>query len=826
MEAIFDKKTGKKLGEFLPSTAGFRISSLNLPASWEYIYQNRDVLMKVDQFGPVYAQMDPPGDVQMFRRESGQKFSNWIVWIKKEGGEPFNNFFRPHANSVKQNDEPQNLNIEFLPEKAIYSFENDGLFVKTEFAIPLKGREIAMRFTLKNKGSKDEKLRICPFLMPYVNQAQLAPWDKNEWYLRTGYGIEGESSIFWTNLLNPAGNREKRRTMTLVTETAGLKSVEISREKFLGCGSEYCPQGAIDGKLNIDADKAGKYCDFLDQTQIYSYLPVYAMEYEWTLKAGESRELVQTLSMPGIQTDGEMPSLNVVLKTANWKKDFDKKANECKDYFDNLFKTNVIKTPDELFNYYTNYWVPLQLNWVASLDRGWPSGMRGTRDSAQDYAALIYTDPKSCREVLCTLLSCQRTDGWFPRQYSALGRKGNHDLRPYVDGGAFLLELFYNYIAYSGDTELLNQKLPWLDSDEESSVWEHIKAAMGFYINPENIGEHGLCKIHGGDWLDSVSAAGAEGRGETVTVTCQCVMALYNMADICKKLNLDTELIDTYISKAEAFKKAVQDSAFNKKGYYNSVFNDDGKWIFSDLDPDGEERPYGVCNWYSVISKTAKPDQLDSIFAIKEKLKSDMGYRLFYPPFKKPIPHVGRQASGDMPPYMSENGNVYNHGSQGFMTRALAKADRGQELFEVMRWQLPCYQELHPTERALSAPYAITNCWQQLPGFNGRAMLSFLTGAVAMCLRSAYEWLIGFEAVLGGIRLCPAMPDSFDEMSLKLRYKEKSLNIKVVKGSEKSLLLNGQSIPASAADERSYREFYFVNEALLSEKENELLLTL
>lgn len=826
MNAVFDKKSGKKLGEFIESTAGFRIASLNLPSSWEYIYQNRDILMKVDQFGPVYAQMDPPGDIQMFRRESGQKFSNWIVWIKKDGAEPFNNFFRPHVSAVLQSEEPENLNIEFFPEKAVYSFNNAGLFIKTEFAIPLRGREIAMRFTIKNESDEDISLRICPFLMPYVNQAQLAPWDKNEWYLRTGYGVENDTAVFWTNLLNPAGNRKKRRTMTLVTETECLKGVEISRENFLGSGSEYCPEFAVTGSLNISANKAGGYSKFSDDTQIYSYPPVYAMEYEWHLKAGESKTLSQTLAMPGEQTDGEQPSLNDVLKTARWRERFDDGVSECKKYFSELFNTNHIKTPDEFFNYYMNYWVPLQMNWVASLDRGWPSGMRGTRDSANDYTALIYTDLKSCREVLWTLLSCQRKDGWFPRQYSAQGRQGNHDLRPYVDGGAFVLEFFYHYIAYSGDTAFLDELIPWLDSDTEASVWEHIKAAMGYYIDGQNIGEHGLCKIRGGDWLDSVSSAGLMGRGESVTVTCQCVMALYDLIDICKSLCRDTDLIDTYTSHAQAFKKAIREHAFNKKGYYNSVFNDDGKWIFSDLDPDGKERPYGVCNWYSIISKTAEPEQIDGILKVKDILKCDMGYRLFYPPFEKPIAHVGRQASGDMPPYMSENGNVYNHGSQGFLARALAKAGRGEELFEVMRWMLPCYQELHPTEKALIAPYAITNCWQQLPSFEHRGMLSFLTGAVAMCLRSAYEWLIGFEAVLGGFRLSPAMPDSWDNMELFLSYKGKTLFIKTVRSGKKSLTVNGEEISVSQPDERCYNEFYFVSDALLSKKENELLLTL
>lgn len=826
MNAIFDNKSQEKLGEFISDSAAFRITSLNLPTSWEYIYQNRDILMKVDQFGPVYIQMDPPGDIQMIRRENAQKFSNWIVWIKKEGAEPFNNFFRPQINMTNQSKNPDNLNIEFRPEKATYSFINEGLEIKTEFATPLHGREVAMRFSITNKSGEDVSLRICPFLMPYVNQAQLAPWDKNEWYLRTGYALEDNNAIFFTNLLNPAGNRKKRRTMTLVSTAENLKSTEISREKFIRNGSEYCPEFALSGKLGIDAGVGGNYGEFKESTQIYSYLPVYAMEYEWKLKAGETKTLVQTLAMPGVQTDGEMPSKQEVLKTAEWQKDFDLKVSECKDYFDKLFKTNYIKTPDSFFDYYMNFWVPLQLNWVASLDRGWPSGMRGTRDSANDYAALIYTDLKSCRDIILTLLSCQRTDGWFPRQYSAQGRKGNHDLRPYVDGGVVILELIYNYIAFSGDKELLSLKLPWLDNDNELSVWEHLKQAMDYYITPENIGEHGLCKIRGGDWLDSVSAAGLVGRGESVTVSCQAITALRYMAEICEKFFNEPELTQKYKYYSIFFKQNLQKHAFNKKGYFNSVFNDDGNWIFSDKDPDGKERPYGVCNWFSIISLAAEKEQFDSIFKVKDMLKCSMGYRLFYPPFEKPISKVGRQASGDMPPYMSENGNVYNHGSQGFLARALAKAGRGGELFEVLKWMLPCYQDMHPTEKALTAPYAITNCWQQLPGFNHRGMLSFLTGAVAMCTRGAYEWLMGFEAVLDGIRLSPCMPEDWNEMSLSIMYMNKRLNINIKRTGVASLIVNNEKIDISMPDLKSYREFYFIKSDLLSLEDNEILLSI
>ncbi|MBE6808702.1 MAG: hypothetical protein E7524_04465 [Ruminococcaceae bacterium] len=811
------------LGEFIPNCAGFNIKSLNLPAAWEYIYQNRDILMKVDQYGPVYAQNNPPADIMLFKRESGQRFSNWLVWIKKNEEAPFNNYFRPQINGADSGIEPENLSISFLPEKAVYEFTYNGLKLKTELAIPLHGKEIAMKLSVTNTEKNTAHLQLKPFLVPYCNEAMLAPWDKNEWYLRSGFGNEADKGVFWTELLNPSGDKSKRRTMVMFTDGEGLKNTELSLEKFVGNGSVYCPEFAVSGELRIPADRTNGYGEYMDDAQIYACPPVYAMEYEWNLDAGETKTLTQVLSMPSNREDGSMASKEDAFKSLQWfsEEQFGAKVAEVKAFYDDICSVNTVKTPDEMFNYYMNYWVPIQMNWVASLDRGWPSGMRGTRDSANDYSALIYTDLKSCREVLLTLLSCQRTDGWFLRQYSAAGRKGKHDERPYVDGGVAVLEFFYKYVTYSGDTSVIEEKLPWLDSDTESTVWEHMIAAMDYYLAPENIGEHGLCKIRGGDWLDSVNGAGLEGRGESVMVTCQTINALGYMAELCEAFGKNTEKIAAYNAFIPQFKESLRESAVNKKGYYNSVFNDDGKWLFSDCDPDGEERPYGPSNWYAVISGTAKKEELDKVFAVKDMLKSEFGYRLFYPPLgAKPIAKVGRTASGDVPAFMGENGNNYNHGSQGFLARALGRAGKGDDLFEVIKWMLPCYQDKHPTSAVMTAPYAIINCWQELPSFRHRGMLTFLTGTVAMCVRAAYEWLCGVDYTSGGVTVEPSMPEAWNEMSFSIKYQGKTLDISYKRKGESSLTVNGEEISISAPTQNRYNGYYFISSDKLCKEKN------
>ena len=53
-----------KYGQFdLSRPATYIIHDLGMETSWEYIFQNREILLRLDQYGPVAAQAYPPGDI-------------------------------------------------------------------------------------------------------------------------------------------------------------------------------------------------------------------------------------------------------------------------------------------------------------------------------------------------------------------------------------------------------------------------------------------------------------------------------------------------------------------------------------------------------------------------------------------------------------------------------------------------------------------------------------------------------------------------------------------------------------------------------------------
>ena len=79
--------------------AGYTITNAEgLSAPWYYIYQNRKILLYVDQNGPVKIQNNPPSGILVCKRELGENQSKWQVWVQADGlngGVPVSNFASP-----------------------------------------------------------------------------------------------------------------------------------------------------------------------------------------------------------------------------------------------------------------------------------------------------------------------------------------------------------------------------------------------------------------------------------------------------------------------------------------------------------------------------------------------------------------------------------------------------------------------------------------------------------------------------------------------------------------------------------------------------------
>ncbi len=831
----------KGYGQFRDK-AGFAIKTLNLPTSWDYIYQNRKMLLRVDQFGMSFAQAFPPSDIVMFMRDRFQKFSVWNTWLISDEFKngPFTNFFRPTPGTQNPAAEPDRVDIQFHPSHASYLIENEGIRVETTIFLAQNTPTICQNVRITNLKDHTVKIKALPVLRPACQRIDMAAWDKPEWYLRTGFfKDEGNGAGFHIHMTSPTCDIKQRRAAVLWSQDEDLCGAEVSFEKFVGQGSFDNPETVHKGELELTPNDALSWKEYGDNNQLFAYPPVCALMYDYEIQAGETKGFNQNLSWLETTADGTLPDIAKAREMAVYlNEDACKKEIESLDCnFDNMFSVRSVETEDEALNAYANEWLPLQLEWVCSLDRGHPSGMRGGRDCANDFTALVPINSKWSREIILTELSCQRKDGWCPRHFSAKGHSGKErDHRQPLDAGAWVIEMVYEYLCHTKDFDVLMERVPWLNeaASETDTILEHLLRALNFYICDEHLGEHGLIKMGEGEWLDTVNHAGQRGRGEGIMLTNQVVMNIEWMSQIitklCEKGMLDVqngqELLTEYAKKKQSISDNLIKHAFNEEGYFNGFFNDDGHWLFSPKDPDGVKRVYGPASWWSIASGVAVPERVDSCLKTLDFLKCDAGYRLDWPQFKfGTVPNVGRMASGDSPPGRAEHGNAYNQGSHGFLGRALATAGKGDMLYESIIYLLPYDQKAHPVEQVMNPPYAVLNVWEEIPRFMNRGKNTFLTGSIAYGIRMVYDWMFGIQPTLDGLAIDPCIPSKFKNPKAEFMYKGKNikLEIKNPNGNQvgvKALYLNGNPVAKTVEDPFSKRTKFVIDDALFADGDN------
>lgn len=739
---------GENYGKFSKKPGGYRIEKLPEAGNYEYIYKNDEILVKVDQYGIITAQINPPVGEAVFKREEREVGSPVKVYFS-DGESVFNNFDALRADK---------LTIDFLPEKSIYRLTFGKTEVVTELFVTEKNKRFVMNVTVKNLGEQVKKYSILKCAFPYLNELLMAPWDKPEWYTRTEY--LKDKNAFLTTKYSVAGKKEERRYLTIVSNDE-TNNRELSLERLT----------ALTKNFSVIPDKVGG----VTEDTLYAFKQCVSTLATVNLKGGENYSFTQVFAV----TDDEK---KIVENIENSVKYFDstvQKAEEEKlaEKHAELFSVRTVKTGDPDFDSFVNGFLPLEMYWVSSLDRGWPTGMRGVRDAANDFEGMLCYDKQMCKGVIENILSKQRSDGWYPRQVP-FGAGTKFDLREFVDSACFFTEYVYDYLAYTGDYSILENKYGYYDCETQESGLTHLKKGMDYLLSDDALGVHGLVKMRGGDWLDCLSGAGKKGRGESVMVSCQLVMCLKYLVEILNKVGRVNE-VEKYEKAGYRLKNAINKAAFNGR-FYNAVYTDNDTWLFSEKDEDGEERVYVPTNAYAVISGVASGKE-NEIFNEIAKLKTSDGYKLFSKPLGgKFIDGIGKMGTGDFQPYFAENGSVYNHGSQCFLIRALAKAGRYEEISDVLGYALPLYADKHSPEKTCSAPYAITNCYHLVPSFYGRSGFSFLTGSVAMIERAVYSWVFGLNFALNNIVITPCVPKEYANAEITTPFNGHKLTIKYV----------------------------------------------
>lgn len=740
-------------GRFTEEPCGFEVTRYQLPRAWNYQLHNGHILWDLHHNGLGRIQVDPPGGLFLVKMERFQVVPAWLVWLVPDDDpvRAFTNFYRPAMAPGADLREPELFRCRFTPERGVITLEHEGWRVETMCETVPDQPAVRMTVTVKNLGSTARSLTLLPALRPYASAANLAPWDVPELYHHTRY-VGGAGRSFILRSMSPGGVLAERQNVAFASDLQTDEAI-TDYTHFVGAGSWERPEALYRTPALVP--------------EIRGRRAVFALRRRLELKAGETFAFTMALGLLPTREDGRAVEEGEVGRWANGVLGF---PNAPRPHQPDLCPLRSLSLPDAALSRYVNEYLDYQGRLV--LHRGWPCNMLGTRDAAQDYTCVVATEPARVRAFLLELFQMERSDGWFVRQFSTLGRKGKHDERPYVDSGYFVWDLLHQYLGQTGDLALLEEQVPWLDVDEPATLREHARRLLDYYRVPAHLGEHGLVKIREGDWNDAVNAAGLKGRGESVMASCMAVLAWGQAARL---------LADPgYAAAAATMREALRRHALGPLGFLRGVFNDDGRWIFSECDPDGACRLSVPVNAFGVLADIFEPAEIEPLFRRIEATTNEHGVPLFWPPFgDEPMPRVGRLATGDLSAGLAENGAPYNHGSHGFLARAAAHAGLGDRLYDLLGWLFPYDQGKHPVARTKTPPYAMVNVWKTAPGWDGEGGDTFFTGGISAGLRAVYEGLAGLYAEPNGLLVKPCMPVNWSLLEARNYYRGCACEIRV-----------------------------------------------
>lgn len=435
--------------------------------------------------------------------------------------------------------------------------------------------------------------------------------------------------------------------------------------------------------------------------------------------------------------------------------------NEIKIFWQNLFSSMQIETPDEAMNLLVNKW----LRYQAIAGRLWArtayyqqSGAFGFRDQLQDSLVFLPINPKLTLNQIRLHARHQFKDGtvlhwWHPISDTGLQTKMTDDL-------LWLPFLIINYIDETGDYKILKIKENYYDDKKKKdTLFNHSAAAINRVL--KRFSKRGLPLIGAGDWNDGLSAVGLDMKGESIWLAEFLYLILNRFAEICTKIN-NPALSKKYLSQALKLKKAFDKYAWDGEWFYRAT-KDNGERIGSKKNKEG--KIYLNAQTWAVISGIAENDkQNKAMESVSKNLLKNNGCLLLSPAYSKPdkmIGYLSRYAPG-----RRENGGVYTHAAT-WAIWAYSKLKQNQNAFTAYKNLCPIYNELEP-DKYVAEPFVTPGNIDGPDSPNyGMAGWTWYTGSANWFQKVIIDWILGIRTSSEYLIIDPCIPAEWKKFSIK-----------------------------------------------------------
>ncbi len=460
--------------------------------------------------------------------------------------------------------------------------------------------------------------------------------------------------------------------------------------------------------------------------------------------------------------------------------------------WDEVLEAVQVKTPDRSMDILMNRWLLYQTLSCRMWGRAGfyqASGAYGFRDQLQDGMALTLSRPKLTREHLLRAAARQFVAGdvqhwWLPATGQGIRTRISDDM-------AWLAYTTSNYVEVTGDLDVLDASVPFLDgpelrsdehdafyvpnvSEEHATLFEHCARALDRSLS---VGSHGLPLFGGGDWNDGMNRVGAEGKGESVWLGWFLHATLRAFAPLAENRG-ETARATAWRQHAVDLQQSLEQHAWDGDWYRRGYF-DDGTPLGSATSD--ECRIDSIAQSWGVISGAADPVRsARAMAAVDEHLvrRRDALVLLFTPPFDRTLLDPGYIKG--YPAGIRENGGQYTHAAiwSVIAFAMLGDGDRAAELFSILN---PIQ---HANSRAAShrykvEPYVVSADIYSEPPHAGRGGWTWYTGSAGWMYRAGLESILGLH--LRGARLVfdPCVPRAWRGFQIVFRYGSARYEIEV-----------------------------------------------
>ncbi len=597
--------------------------------------------------------------------------------------------------------------------------------------VPLADPIKISRLTLRNVSGRSRRLSVTAYA---------------EWVLGTTRGASGP--FIATEIDGATGAMFARNPWTIAfpgrvafADLSGRQTAcTADRTEFLGRnGGPGAPSALLAG-----VPLSGKTGAGLD--------PCTALQTTVEIGAGERIEVVWFVGQCGSVADAR------ALISRYRESDLDAVLAEVTEHWRDLLGTVQVKTPDRAMDIMLNGWLLYQTLacrvWARSAFYQ-ASGAFGFRDQLQDMMALTLARPEQTRRHLLTAAARQFVEGdvqhwWLPHSGQGVRTRISDDR-------VWLGFATATYIACTGDVEILDERVPFLEgpglspgendaffqpmvADDSASLFEHCARALDQCL--ELTGEHGLPLIGTGDWNDGMNRVGEGGKGESVWLGWLLVRTIELFAPFVT--GRDENRAALWRAHAVSVREALEREAWDGEWYRRGTF-DDGTWLGSKQSE--ECRIDSIAQSWAILSGVADSGHAAAAMASLERhlvRREDRLALLFSPPFDKTSLDPGYIRG--YPPGLRENGGQYSHAAM-WAILAFAELGEGGKAVDLFVLLNPINHARTPeeAERYKVEPYVVAADVYSVPPHAGRGGWTWYTGSAGWMYRAGVEGILGIR---------------------------------------------------------------------------------